>query len=147
MGMAPRRPRSPDSGTWDPNQARRNTTTPQAGITRFSAPPSAWRVRPAFPTFQIDRRRQGVSRPCAAGAGAGRCRGGSGAQDRTACKKDVRRRLPNRSRDELAAASHACAARRAEEHPGHDLERLFAGPRRGGFCTSPRPHCVAEDAV
>src|SRR4029077_18456412 len=45
-------------------------------------------------------------------------------------------RLPNRSRDNLAAAGHACAARRAEEHRSHDLERLFAGPRRGA---RPRP--------
>ena len=49
------------------------------------------------------------------GAGAGRCRGGNGAQGRTACKKDVCHRLPNRSRDELAAAGHASAARRAEQ--------------------------------
>src|SRR5882757_786601 len=80
---------------------------------------------------RIDRRRTGLSRPCAAGAGAGRGGGGSGAQGRTACQKGVRHRLSNRSRDELAAASHAFAARRAEEHPGHDLERLFAGSRRG----------------
>jgi len=33
---------------------------------------------------------------CAAGAGAGRRRGGSGAQGRAACKKDVCHRLPNR---------------------------------------------------
>jgi len=56
---------------------------------------------------RADRRRQGLSRSCPAGAGAGRCRGGSGAQGRTACKKDVRHRLPNRSRDELAAEGHA----------------------------------------
>jgi LysR family hca operon transcriptional activator len=45
-------------------------------------------------------------------------------------KEDVRHRLPNRARDELAAAGDACAARRAEEHRGHGLQRLFAGSRR-----------------
>src|SRR5450432_1163850 len=37
-----------------------------------------------------------------------RCRGGSGAQGRTAGKKDARHQLPNRSRDDLAAAGYAC---------------------------------------
>jgi hypothetical protein len=79
---------------------------------------------------RADRCGQGFSQPRPPGADAGRCRGRSGTQGSGAGKEAVRDRLPNRARDELAAAGYACAARRTEKHRGHGLQRLFAGSRR-----------------
>src|SRR5713101_7433694 len=85
---------------------------------------------------RADRCGQGLPRPRPPGADAGRCRGRSGTQGGATGKEEVRHRLPNRARDQLAAAGDACPARRAAEHRRHDLQRLFAGSRRGA---RPRP--------
>src|ERR1700674_3923861 len=86
----------------------------------FPQPPNArsrirgWRPvdEPQRARHRIDRRRSGFSRPCTAGADAGRCRGRSGTQGGATGKEDVRHRFPNRARDELAAEAPTSQERR-----------------------------------